>query len=96
VACPDRRFSERRSGVAANAIETSRCAGELCQRTEGRRVEVAAGLVGSVVEVALASVHKVRLRLGRVSVVAPAASESETRVRARANSMMKVSASAPP
>jgi hypothetical protein len=40
----------RRSGVAENAIETLRCAEEEGQRTEGRRIEVSAGLDWSVVE----------------------------------------------
>jgi len=46
------------------------------QRIEGRRAQVTAGLVWSVVEGALPSGHQVRLRRERLAVFAPAIDEA--------------------
>jgi hypothetical protein len=75
----DGNDSARRSHVAADAIERLWSAGELGQRTEGRRIDVTVGPVWSVVEAALASPNKVRLRLRRVAEFAPAADVAETK-----------------
>jgi len=78
------------------AIDALRCAGELGQRTEGRRIEVAVGLVWSVVEVALPSGHKVRLRRGGWRCLHRPPMWRKPRVCGSVDWTMKVTATAPP
>jgi hypothetical protein len=65
------------------------------QRIEGRRVQVAAGLVWSVVEVALPSVNQVRLRRGGWRCLRRPPVNQRPRVSLSVESTMKVTVVAP-